>query len=73
MVSLWASPAIKITHISIGQGGLESEAWVRAAGLFDLDTFYVDCHFVLTSKEFLWPDGVTNVSYGFGNPIEKPR
>ena len=27
---------------------------------------------MLTDKSFVWPEGVTNVSYGFNSIIQKP-
>ena len=55
-----------------GADGLETKDFVKAAELKDFSTFYQRCRAALTSKDFQWPEGVTSVDFGFGDPIKKP-
>ncbi|KAI9706033.1 MAG: hypothetical protein M1836_005439 [Candelina mexicana] len=46
-----------------GENGDESDAWAKAAGMQDFETFHVYCKRALTSKDFQWPPTRTEVTY----------
>ena len=56
-----------------GPNGVETEGWAKAAGMLRFDTFYDRCQRVLLHGDFQWPVGVDSVSYGFGDPIIRPK
>ena len=61
-------------YVFAGEGGLETARWVEAAGLKGFDTFHERCRRQLTESKFnfVWPEGVTCVNYGFKKAIKKP-
>ena len=56
-----------------GEGGRDTAAWVRAAGMKDFDTFRTRCWFALRSRSFQWPVGMDGVDLGFGPRISRPN
>ncbi|KAI4283781.1 MAG: hypothetical protein L6R38_001946 [Xanthoria sp. 2 TBL-2021] len=46
-----------------GEKGGESDAWAKAAGMQDFETFHVNCKRALGNSNFQWPDGVTEITY----------
>ena len=57
---------------ALGQGGAETAAWANAAGMHNFKTYYNWCSNQLKSEYFTqWPEGVTQVDLGFGDPLKK--
>ena len=52
--------------------GKDTAAWAIAAGMKDFDTFRSRCEDDIGGSSFEWPDGIAEVSYGFGDPIKRP-
>ena len=61
-----------LTKTKKGARGFETEAWANAAGMKDFLTFTGRCRVVLNERDFVWPEGVTSISYGPGYVINKP-
>ena len=55
-----------------GADGKDTAPWAIAAGMENFETFYATCWHSLREGDFKWPAGVTEVSYGFGQPIQQP-
>ncbi|KAL6716175.1 hypothetical protein ACLMJK_005741 [Lecanora helva] len=57
-----------------GPSGGESDAWAKAAGMQDFDTFLTACQKALTSTDFQWPEGVDQVTFtgSSSHTIKKP-
>ena len=59
-------------HDTAGEGGTETAAWAKAAGMENFTTFYDRCLHALRC-DFDWPPEVMNVSLGFGEVIKRPE
>lgn len=47
----------------LGEMGKETDAWTKAAGLQDFQTFRERCKGALERSDFQWPAGLTEVTY----------
>ena len=51
-----------------GEGGKETAAWAKAAGMENFDTFRMSCwNELVLHNDFKWPDGIEEVDLWFGN------